>query len=113
MSDNMHNFVLYQGVKDKIAATLTSLGLNKCKHHNEITEKTFEEVKIISKAYGNAIDDGYAEDMVPDNNNSYSTLHFLMDIIIIQTLRAAAARYGVVTELLHLNIKGEDDGESD
>jgi hypothetical protein len=109
---NMHNFMMYQGVKDKIATAITTLGLSECKHYEEISEKTFEEIKIISKAYGIAITNGYTEDLVMGNTDNYSTLNFLMDIVVIQSLRVSAARYGVMTDL-DLNEKDEDDDDND
>lgn len=110
--DSMQNFMLYQGVKDKIAGTITALGLDKCKDCDEVSENTFEEIKMISKAYGLAVGTGQANDIVRENSDSYTTLHFLMDMVIVQTLRASAAKYGINTEL-QLNIDEKDDDEAD
>ncbi len=109
MDNNMYSYVMYQGVKDKIASTIKTLGLMECEKCDVIVEDAFKDIRIISSAYGIAVEQGHAVDVVPADLENYTTLNFLMDIVIVQSIRVNAARHGVMTQL-SLNIKDTDDG---
>ena len=111
MSDDMYNFLMYQGVKDKIAATINTLGLTECSKRDDIVEDAFEDIKTISSAYGLAVKHGYADDIVQEDLENYTTLNFLMDIVIVQSIRVNAAKHGIMTQL-NLNLKEPSDDES-
>lgn len=104
---HMTNFMAYQHVKDKIACTLKQLGLSTCPQQEEIAADTYKDVRLIVKAYARAVSEGYSEDIIDNSREGYTTLHYLMDIVIIQSIRAHAARHGVITDLV-LNIQEED-----
>lgn len=89
----------YQNVRDKIAATMKNLHLDKHEKIEAIATETYEDIRLITSAYSIAVHEGYSEDIVDENKIGYTTLHYLMDMVLIQSIRMHAAKYGLITEL--------------
>jgi len=111
MTENMSDFVLAGGVKDKIASLAKHLGIEEYSSCEAIVGHVFDEIMQISAMYGTGVAIGDIVDTSVDNDK-YETLHFIMDMLLIQSMRANAARYGIITEFV-IDLVQEEDEEED